>query len=273
MGVMISDLPGLESMSPDDMMELEKKNDNESYSVSIKQLMDYFKNTSNGGFKGATNKNLDEFDVGDVGTYFWSGVDGPDGMPMGILEVASMYSVDDYTNTAFNSDVGLLLQRITYGKYVYQRMRGIGTENWSAWGGLTNENGCKIVYGVSSEDTVYFSEDHSDVFATAPVVTVTPIGAGQTEVYFVNVETVTTSYFTVKRFVAPLVARVVTETQDTDTTESTTSGTTKKTTKTTEKIITTDGAIKVVGSGSDTTSFAFNWQAMSDVPNTKFKAT
>lgn len=268
MGVMISQLPGLESISPEDMLELEKKNDNESYSLTMKQLSDYVKSLSNGGFKGATNKNLDEFDVADAGVYFWSGNGGPDGMPMGFLEVMAVYSYDDYAGSAFSTDMNILIQRITYGKYVYQRMRGIGATNWSEWGGLTNENGCKILYGQSNETKVWFSDDHRDVFAEVPVVTVTPINSGVTELYFVNVESVTNSYFTVKRYVAPLVERkVVTSSSST---ESSSGGTTTKTE--TEEVTRTDGAITLIEDNASS-SFTFNWQAMSDVPATKFKAT
>lgn len=214
----ISELSALAALSKLDKFEVERAADNVSYSVTAQDIANFVKNISNGGFKGSTTKGLDEFTIEDVGMWWWvNSASNPTGLSAGVVEIISFNGPDD------DNVESTFIQRLSFSDKVYQRMYMNG--HFDIWGSLTNSNGCKILYGSSSETRVTFPTRFTDI----PAVVAVPENANDTSVYFIQVFGVSESSFQVRKWVSPTQAVV----EETTSSETESGGTTTKTSTTT----------------------------------------
>lgn len=207
----ISELPAIDALSKLDMFEVVKKSELKSYSVTANDIANFVKNISNGGFKGSTTKSLDEFTIYDVGMWWWvNGTANPTGLTSGVVEIIAAAGPDDDNIEA------TFIQRLSFAEKVYQRMYVNGA--FSGWGSLSNKNGAKIEYGVSSAAAVVFSNP----FSAAPAVIAVPANSASDKVYIINVQSVSATGFTVQKLYSDLTAVTTTVTEVTDGTTTTT---------------------------------------------------
>lgn len=245
MALRIRDLP-TKNLTKNDLFEIEGYEDRTSGKVSAQQIATLCATLNNGAFKGATDKGLDSFTYSDTGVYYWSGSAYKSGMPTnGILEVICSVAPDV---TVSANETPSFIQRLTSGPYVFQRaFSGV----FSDWSVLRNENGAKILTGVSSGGSVTFptvNEQGGLFFTETPVVTVTPVNNDASNyVKIINIGTVSQSGFSVYRFKSAVQTAVdqTTEHQETTETSDTSNNTKTVVTNNTKTIMQTRGAWEV----------------------------
>lgn len=269
MALRISDLPG-GSLTKKDYLEIESYSGRVSYKITAEQMAQLCKLLNNGGFRGQeTSKSLDDFTWMDAGVYWWEGTAPISGMPStGILEIITTAEPDETLPSQ------QFIQRLTNGDSVYTRMVD-GTIR-SAWGVLKNNNGNKILSGVSSDASVNFNTitgrtASNPFFNQAPVVTVTPINSDPSFVGLVQVTDVDQSHFSVSRYTCTTRKPTTTTTtreQSSVTVVSDGAGNDKSNTTVTEK---TEGLVEafggweaVTGSENDANTFSYYWIATVD---------
>lgn len=243
----ISDLPALAALEKEDMFEVTKYSEKKSYSVTASVVNNFVKKNNNGAFNGNTSDSLESLFAPDkIGVWRWmsSGDAGPNGLTSGIVEVLSGVGPND------NPDD--YIQRFSFGSYVYQRT--CIDNSISAWASLTNQNGCRIQYDVTSDTDVTFPVP----FARIPSVVCIPVAATSGKIVnVINVTGVSATGFHVTRYSSDAeasevkeVVETVKETTTDDQTGKETSKTTTTTTTTTERGAWTEG------------SFSYYWIAL-----------
>lgn len=233
----ISELPAIDVLSKLDLFEVTKNSELKSYSVTANDIANFVKNISNGGFKGSTTKGLDEFTIYDVGMWWWvNGSANPTGLNSGVVEIIAAAGPDDDNIEA------TFIQRLSFAEKVYQRMYVNGA--YSGWGSLSNKNGAKIEYGVSTSTAVSFSNP----FTSAPAVVAVPFNnATMSRILVINVTTVSSTGFEVQKLSSDLDVVTTTVTEVTDG---------NRTTTRTEQIR---------GAWTAANDIPFYWIALSDV--------
>lgn len=209
MGIKITDMDIIPSLSKNDLIEVARPGANGSanstYAASMQQIGAYTKNLNNGGFKGQMTKALSDVTYADAGVWYWEGEAPLNGMPSrGLLEVVTSVSAEDVSGLA---EAPTIFLRLTNGEEVYVQTKQGGAS--SNWGILSNKNGNKIYSGYTTDATVQFP---SGFFSQRPSVVCTPRCDIGDAVYLINLSAVETTGFSVIRF-ALSKAAVKTETE------------------------------------------------------------
>lgn len=238
----ISQLDPLIGLNKLDMFEVTQRANNKSCSITAQEMGNYFKTLQNGGFRGSTSKELNNFTVEDVGVWHWYGSDNVLPITEGTLEIVTYSAPDDD-----NSDAKFI-QRISWDDRVYQRAYNGGT-NWANWSELNNHNGCRIEYGQTNGTSVSWPEGR---FTDTPAVTCTPVAGTNDSAYnfHIIINSVTSRGFSVTKLKSD--RNGVTET--TTVVENTGAGTKTTTTATTQGAWVQDDGI------------TFNYIAVCDAP-------
>lgn len=235
MGVRISDMDPFGGMMNDnDLFEMTRTDERKTYSISAQLIAEYCKTLNNGGYKGATDKSLDEFTQDDTGVYYWSGEAPIVGMPSnGLLEVVGY--VKPATGTSREKTT--VVERLTAANQVYTRSFS-AQHGWSSWAVLSNVNGNRILSGTTKEGSINFNSvlgrtsSDGPYFDKRPNVVLTPINTSKSKVCIINLATIDNTGFTVLRFSSDVVdVQVKTETTKTTETSKTTETTTTATTR------------------------------------------
>lgn len=236
----ISQLDPLTGLSKLDLFEVTQRANNKSCSITAQEMGNYFKTLQNGGFRGSTSKELDNFTVEDVGVWYWTGNDQTLDLQYGTVEIITNAAPDDD-----NADA-VFIQRISSGSKVCQRGYN---DRWSLWSELNNHNGCKIEYGQTNATSVSWPEG---MFTDTPAVTCTPVAGNNDSAYnfHIIINSVTSRGFSVTKLKSD--RNGVTET--TTVVEDTGAGTKTTTTSTTQGAWIQDDGI------------TFNYIAVCDAP-------
>lgn len=256
MAVRISEMdpfPGV--LSDNDLMEMSHYAEGyKTYSITPKNIKDYINLNTNGIFRGAWPSGTDPKDAtaNECGVWWWSGSGEDLGLPAhitsGILEILSYNRVESSGNAGQDAERMVLLQRLSFGAWSYQRMinRALGVNSVSAWADLANKNGCVIQYGTATTSGGSGEVIFDVPFESTPLVMVQPIlgpviSAEDSQIVaFAQIRSATSNGFTYEVFQSNRAAVVQTQTS-TETVTEAAGGDSKTTEITTEAVVTRDG--------------------------------